>query len=193
MNVTIQLLMILGLILSAPSGIAAEKVKVASIFAKTGAASVGSMTTIEGVRLAIKELNRQGGLLGRQVKIIEYDNHSTALHSKQAAEMAVKEGVIAVFGANWSSHSLSMAPVIQKAGIPMISPFSTNPDVTRVGGYIFRVCFIDSFQGRIMQLLSKNEAASTDTSAEVISDMLRRRLARAAAVGYRLDKFLDLG
>ena len=55
-----------------------------------------------------------------------------------------------MIGASWSSHSLAMAPVLQAARIPMISPFSTNPQVTLVGNYIFRICYTDPFQGRIL-------------------------------------------
>ena len=138
------------LVLFAVFSQAAETVKVASIFAKTGVAAEGNKSAIDGIRFAVEELNLKGGLLGKELEIIEFDNHSTPLHSKKVAEEAAAEGVVAVFGANWSSHSLAMAPVMQGARIPMISTFSTNPEVTRVGDYIFRVCFIDSFQGNIM-------------------------------------------
>jgi len=127
-----------------------DNIKIASIFAKTGAASDGGKAAIKGIRFAVLELNQQGGLLGKQIEIIELDNHSKALHSKKAAQQAVKIGVVAVFGATWSSLSLAMAPILQAAYIPMISPYSTNPAVTKVGNFIFRACFIDPFQGRIM-------------------------------------------
>jgi branched-chain amino acid transport system substrate-binding protein len=150
MKVILHIFVICSLLLSPSSGQAAEKVKVASIFAMTGTAAADHKVTIDGIRFAIRELNQQGGVLGKQIQLIEFDNRGTALHSKRAAENAVKAGVMAVFGASWSSHSLAMAPVLQAAQIPMISPLSTSPEVTRVGDYIFRVCFIDPFQGRIM-------------------------------------------
>jgi branched-chain amino acid transport system substrate-binding protein len=68
--------------------------------------------------------------------------------------------VLAVIGAHWSSHSLAMAPILQKARIPMISPGSTNPEVTRVGDFIFRACFVDSFQGRAMARFARTELAA---------------------------------
>jgi len=127
-----------------------ETIKVAAIFAKTGNAVLGNSTALNGVRFAVEELNQQGGVLGKQLELLEFDNKSTSLGSKLAAKMAVKAKVITVFGANWSSHSLAMAPVFQAAGIPMISPFSTNPRVTLVGDYIFRICYTDLFQGKIV-------------------------------------------
>jgi len=127
-----------------------EQVTIAVILERTGPDSSGNRATIDGIRFAVDELNQQGGLLGKQVKLLELDNRSTALYSKKVAQKAVQANVIAVFGANWSSNSLAMAPVFQSAKIPMISPFSTNPAVTLVGDYIFRICFIDSFQGIAM-------------------------------------------
>ena len=137
-------------LLSLSSAHAAETVKVASIFAKTGNAALDNTSALNGVRLAVQDLNNQGGVLGKQLELLEFDNKSTALGSKIAARKAIQSNVVIVFGANWSSHSLAMAPVCQAAKIPMISPYSTNPDVTLVGDYIFRVCFIDSFQGKVM-------------------------------------------
>src|SRR5207247_11366093 len=61
-----------------------------------------------------------------------------------------KDRVVAVLGEVASSRSLAAAPVCQQNRIPMITPSSTNPRVTQIGEYIFRVCFIDPFQGLVM-------------------------------------------
>jgi len=129
---------------------AEEPVKIAAIFSKTGKAALGNLPALNGIRFGVKELNQKGGLLGRPVALLEFDNKSTAIGSKMAAKKAVKANVITAFGALWSSHSLAMAPVFQKAKIPMITPGSTYPQITLVGNYIFRTCFIDSFQGKIL-------------------------------------------
>ncbi len=129
---------------------AAETLKIAAIFAKTGKASKSGSDFFQAVRFTVEGINQQGGLLGKQMELIEFDNKTTAIDSKLAAQNAVKAGVVAVIGTSWSSHSLAMASVLQAAKIPMISPFSTNPEVTLVGDHIFRVCFIDSFQGAVM-------------------------------------------
>jgi branched-chain amino acid transport system substrate-binding protein len=129
---------------------AVEPVKIATIFAKTGIAAVQNAPYIEMVELAVEELNSQGGVLGRPVELIVLDNKSTPIGSTLAAKEAVKLQVTAVIGSGLSSHSLAVAPVLQQEGIPMITPVSTNPKVTHVGDCIFRVCFIDSFQGAAM-------------------------------------------
>jgi branched-chain amino acid transport system substrate-binding protein len=129
---------------------AAETVTIAAIFAKTGVAANDNAPLFQGVRLAVEEINSQGGLLGRKLEVIELDNSSSAIGSKKAALKAVELDVVAVIGAAWSSHSLATAPVLQQAQIPMISPISTNPKVTLIGNFIFRVCFTDPFQGKVM-------------------------------------------
>jgi branched-chain amino acid transport system substrate-binding protein len=61
-----------------------------------------------------------------------------------------QDRVIAVLGEVASSRSLAGGPICQQAGVPMISPSSTNPEVTKKGDFIFRMCFLDDFQGWVM-------------------------------------------
>jgi len=140
-----------AVLFSAGSAVAAENmVKVAAIFAQTGKAALNNARTLDGIKYAVDDLNRQGGVLGRQLELLIFDNSSTPLGAKIAAEMAVGAGAVTVFGAAWSSHSMAMAPILQAARIPMISPLSTSPDITRIGNYIFRTCYTDPFQGKIL-------------------------------------------
>ncbi|TWI70313.1 amino acid/amide ABC transporter substrate-binding protein (HAAT family) [Desulfobotulus alkaliphilus] len=127
-----------------------QEIRIASVFALSGAASASNLHQVQGVRYAVEELNSAGGLLGKKIKLIEIDNGSSAILSRLAAEKAVDQRVHAVIGASWSDHSMAMAPVLQNAGIPMITPNSTNPAITRIGDYIFRVCFTDTLQGQVL-------------------------------------------
>jgi branched-chain amino acid transport system substrate-binding protein len=142
-------LLILFLPIAATSG-NEQKVKVGLIFGETRYSSKGPMLDVLSARLAVEELNSQGGLLGRQVELVELDNKNTPLGSRAAAQKAVKEGVLAVIGPTASSHALLAAQVLQEAKIPMISYFSTNPEVTQTGDYIFRTCFTDRLQSEIL-------------------------------------------
>ena len=126
---------------------AAEPVRIAMITARTGEAGKTNQISFVGARFAVDEINRAGGILGRPVKLLEYDNKSTPEGSAEAARKAVAAGAAAVVGCNWSSHSQAMAAVLQQAGVPMISHMSTNEAVTKTGDYIFRACFTDAFQG----------------------------------------------
>jgi branched-chain amino acid transport system substrate-binding protein len=175
-----------------PSSIhAADPVKIAAIFSKTGPAVVvpGLRPEFSAIQLAVKELNDAGGLLGHPIEVLEFDNQSTALGAKQATLEAIKAKVIAVIGATRSSHSLGMAPVLQAASIPMISPISTNPQVTLVGDCIFRVCFIDDFQGGIMATFAIKELqAKTAVVLTNASEKFSLSLA-----GLFIEKFKKLG
>jgi branched-chain amino acid transport system substrate-binding protein len=125
-------------------------IKIAAIFALTGPAAASNILSIEGVRWAVEEINAGGGVLGRRLELIEIDNQSTPIGSKVAADKAVQSRVTAIVGPAWSSHSIPVARVAQANKIPMISNISTHPDLTRIGDYIFRVCFNDLTQGRVM-------------------------------------------
>ncbi len=134
-----------------------EAIKIAAIYSMSGEAKIQSEEHLIVTRYAIEEINNNGGILGLPVELIEIDNESTGLGSRRAAIRAVEEEVVAVLGPSWSSHALAMAPVLQTAGIPMISPTATNPGVTEIGNYIFRACFIDSFQGEIIARFAREE------------------------------------
>lgn len=135
--------------ISGSPAVADDVIKVAAIYAETGDAAADNILHYAGAHYAVDEINQNGGVLGKKIQLIDIDNQSTALGSRAAAEQAVADGVVAVIGASYSSHSLAMAPVLQQNKIVMLSPIATNPDVTLVGNYIFRACFIDSFLGKI--------------------------------------------
>lgn len=117
----------------------------------SGRTSSFGQSTKNGVEMAADEINKAGGINGRQVQIITEDDQG---EPNKAATVVTKlinqDKVQAILGEVASSNSLAAAPKAQEAKVPMISPSSTNPAVTQVGDYIFRVCFIDPFQGEVM-------------------------------------------
>ncbi len=145
-----------------------QPVKIAAIFSETGIAAPHNLPLIDMTKLAVEHINNRGGLLGRPVELLLLDNTSTPIGSALAAQKAILENVAAVIGAHWSSHSLAMAPILQEAGIPMISPGSTNPEVTKGRDFIFRACFIDSFQGLAMAKFATS-ALHAQTAAVIIN------------------------
>ncbi len=168
---------------------AAEPVAVGAIFSQTGIAAMHNAPLLEMTRLAVEELNQNGGLLGRPADLILLDNKSTPIGARLAAEEAIRRGVAAVIGAHWSSHSLAMGPALQAAGIPMISPGSTNPAVTLIGDYVFRVCFLDSFQGRAMSRFARDDLnAGTAAVLKNVDEEYSIKLAE-----YFADAFTQIG
>jgi branched-chain amino acid transport system substrate-binding protein len=144
-------------------------IDIAAIYALTGAAAEANSYALQGVRYAVNELNSRGGILGKKINLKIFDNQSTPIGSTIAAKQAATAEVVAIVGPDWSSHSISVARVAQKVGIPMISSLSTNPAVTRVGNYIFRICFTDDFQGVVIAKFARHEIKAT--SAVVFVDV----------------------
>jgi branched-chain amino acid transport system substrate-binding protein len=136
---------------------AEERIRIAMIYAYSGVAAQTNAPSVRGVRNGVLEVNRSGGVLGKKIELIEFDNKSTPIGSKVAADMAVHSNVTAIIGAAYSSHTLAIARVAQANHVPMITNVSTNPRITRMGEYIFRACYSDSFQGEVMAAFCNEE------------------------------------
>jgi branched-chain amino acid transport system substrate-binding protein len=130
----------------------AQDIVVGEFASLTGSEATFGINSSNGVELAKEEINNSGGVLGgRKIKIIiEDDQSKPGQPSSAVKKLIASDKSIAILGEIASSRSLEAGPICQEAKIPMISPGSTNPKVTEVGDYIFRVCFIDPFQGTVM-------------------------------------------
>lgn len=110
-----------------------------------------------GVLMAVDEINRGGGINGRKLDVVIEDDHGSPERAATLISKLINENkVIAVIAGGASGPSLAAAPRAQAAKVPLISPSSTDPAVTRTGDFIFRVCFIDAFQGEVMARFSTN-------------------------------------
>lgn len=121
----------------------------------TGQEATFGTSTHNGILLAVKEINDAGGLdVGgkkRKIRVITYDDQGKTTEAAAATtKLIVQDRVHVILGEVASSRSKAMAPIAQNNRVPMVSPSSTNPDVTRDKDYVFRVCFIDPFQGYVM-------------------------------------------
>ncbi len=147
---------LLLLTLAASAG-AAEPIKIGNYGAFSGKEAAFGTSSRKGVILAFEEANANGGVLGRPVELIAEDNQSKHGESATIAKKFVsRDKVVAVLGGNPSTNSLEAAPILQNARIPMIAISSTNPRVTEMGNYIFRVCFIDPFQGAVLAKFARD-------------------------------------
>ncbi len=172
------------LALAAP---AAEPIKLGHYGSLTGKDAAFGVATRKGVLLAIEEINAKGGVLGRPLSYLVEDIQSKQGESATAVKKLIsRDKVVAVIGANASANSLEAAPVCQNSKIPMMAISSTNPRVTEVGDYIFRICFIDPFQGAVLakfahtSLKAKRIALLTAVNSPYsvgLSDVLRKDFA----------------
>jgi branched-chain amino acid transport system substrate-binding protein len=139
----------------------------------TGSEATFGTSTRDGIELALRQANAAGGVKGKKLRAKVYDDQGKPEEAASAVtKLITQDKVIAILGEVASSRSIAAAPIAQNNRIPMITPSSTNPKVTEIGDHIFRVCFIDPFQGTVMakfaqsELKAKTAAILRDTKSD---------------------------
>jgi branched-chain amino acid transport system substrate-binding protein len=137
--------------------------------ALTGPEATYALSSRNGARLAVEEINRSGGVLGDRLDLVVEDDHNDPSEAASVvSKLITRNHVVALIGENASSRSLAAAPIAQSYQVPMVSPSSTNVEVTKKGDYIFRVCFIDSRQGKALALFARRKLKAA--TAAVLTD-----------------------
>ncbi len=127
---------------------AAGSIMIGEYGSLTGDKSTFGHSTDNGVELAVKGINAAGGVNGHPLAVDVQDDAGTPDGASSVVKKIItSDKPTAVIGEVASTLSIQAAPICNSAKVPMISPSSTNPKVTQLGPYIFRVCFIDPFQG----------------------------------------------
>src|SRR6478672_5525980 len=138
-------------VLSCGKGRTTDEIIIGEYGSLTGGIATFGISTKNGSTMAFDEINNAGGVLGKKIKLLVEDDQSKPEEAGTVVTKLINQNhVAAVLGQVASSRSLAAAPICQANRVPMVSPSSTNPRVTQVGDYIFRVCFIDSFAGSVM-------------------------------------------
>lgn len=123
----------------------------------TGTAATFGTSTHNGLMIAVEELNAAGGVLGKKVKLLTEDTQSKAEEAATSVTKLInRDGVKVLIGEVASGRTLAAAPIAQSNGVPLVTPASTNPKVTQQGNYIFRICYIDPFQGAVLAKFAFN-------------------------------------
>ena len=173
-------------------------IRVGEYASLTGKEATFGQSSHEGTLLAIEEINAAGGVLGQPLKLLTEDTQSKAGEPATVVnKLIARDGVVAVLGEVASSRSLEAAPICQANKIPMVSPSSTNPKVTETGDFIFRVCFIDPFQGTVMAnfatktLNAKKVAIFTDVKSDYSKGLAKFFKEKFSANGGTIAAELD--
>lgn len=153
-------------------------IKVGLDYELSGPVATYGQSITSGIELAIEEINKNGGVLGKQIEEVKVDNKSeNAEAANLATKLATKDKVVAILGPATSGNTKAAAPSAVNNKVPLISASATADDVTlNKGGnvldYVFKTCFSDSFQGVIMgefatgDLGKKNAAVLIDTGSD---------------------------
>jgi branched-chain amino acid transport system substrate-binding protein len=178
---------------STPPPVSPDEIVVAEVDSLTGSQAAFGVFSRSGIQLAVSRVNDNGGIRGKKIRLISVDDQGKPEETEAAARKLVAERqAVAILGASASSRSMAMAPILQKNKIPMVSPSSTNPDVTAVGDYIFRTCFIDTFQGSVMakfvreNLKAKKVALLRDTDSKYSLGLAQFFKERFVAMGGQI-------
>jgi branched-chain amino acid transport system substrate-binding protein len=144
--------------LISPNRLAAEEtIKIGEFASLTGKEATYGQNAHKGTLLAIEEINAAGGVLGRKLELLTEDDQSKPGEAATVVKKLIsRDKVVAVLGEITSGRTLEAAPICQNAKIPLISPGATATQVTARGDYIFRVCFIDEFQGTVMAKFARD-------------------------------------
>jgi branched-chain amino acid transport system substrate-binding protein len=135
-----------------------QGIKVGFYGALTGPTATFALSGKNGTLLAAEEFNRAGGVLGKQMQVVSEDDRGEASEAASAvSKLITRDHVVAIIGEQASSRTLAAAPIAQSYGVPMISPTSTNVEVTKKGDYIFRACFIDAYQGQAVANFARKD------------------------------------
>ncbi|MDR0512547.1 MAG: ABC transporter substrate-binding protein [Treponema sp.] len=118
------------------------------IFPLSGPQAHFGVESSDGIILAAERINAAGGILGRQINLIIADDENIPANTvANFLRLTTQDGVGIVMGSSTSGATLAIAPMAQQQGVVVISPSATAFGVTQAGDFIFRTCFIDSFQG----------------------------------------------
>ena len=156
---------------------AGDSIKVGAAFELTGNVANYGKSTNEGLKLAIDEINKAGGVNGKQISLVESDNKSEPAESgNSVTKLITQDKVVAVVGPATSGCVNAATPISTANKIPHIAPCATAPNITNDNGkvkeFVFRACFIDPFQGQVMAVFAdktlkvKNVAIFYDSSSD---------------------------
>src|SRR5947207_9053685 len=124
-----------------------DKVRIGVFMSLTGDTANFGISSTNGIKMAADEVNKTGGINGKQIELLVQDDRSDASEAATiVTKFVTQDQVHAILGEVASSRSIAAAPIAQNAKIPMLTPSSTNPEVTKKGDYIFRSCFSDPVQ-----------------------------------------------
>lgn len=187
----------------------ADKYVIGASFELTGNVANYGKSTLSGLKLAVDQVNKAGGVNGKQLVVVESDNKSEPAESgNSVTKLITQDKVVAVIGPATSGCVFAATPVVTSNKVPLIAPCATAPAITvdngQVKEFIFRACFIDPFQGRVMAEFAdktlgvKNVAilhdASSDYSkglAEVFEKTLNEKGGKVVAKEAFLSKDID--
>jgi branched-chain amino acid transport system substrate-binding protein len=144
----LALVLLIGLLVPGVAG-AADTVKIGLLAPLTGFAAADGLSVLNSVQLAVERVNQDGGLLGRQVELVYYDDRADGKEAVALSRKLIQQDRVAgVVGGSYSTPSRAVAPIFEDEEIPFVAAYAVHPDVTTSGKYCFRNGFLGMVEGK---------------------------------------------
>ncbi len=131
-----------------PGAGAAESIRIGFHAPLTGFAAGDGKSARLGAELAVEQVNAAGGVLGRPLELVTYDDQAKPDQAVPVANKLLGEGIVAAISGSYSGATRAAAAVFQQAKMPYVSAYAIHPDITRTGEYVFRTASMGEVQGR---------------------------------------------
>jgi len=133
-----------------------EYITIGALLPLTGEDSDEGFRALNGMYIAKKEINENGGIMGKKLDIIVLNDRGNEEYIVQQYNKLKEKGVAAIIGSSYSGVTIALAKAAEKDGIPVISPTASSPDVTKGRKNVFRAIFIDNYQAQVMAYFARN-------------------------------------
>jgi branched-chain amino acid transport system substrate-binding protein len=162
----------------------ADTIKIGFNVPLTGFAAADGESALNGAKLAVNQANASGGINGKQIELVVYDDQASPKEAVPIANRLIeKDGVKVAVSGSYSGSTRAAAGVFQAAGIPYISAYAIHPGITRAGKYVFRTSFMGEVQGRAGALL----IGQTMQLKRVVVITLKNDFGKSLAAGFKAE------
>ena len=134
-----------------------DTIKVGVLAPLTGDVSVYGIACSNGIKMGIDEINAAGGVLGKQIDMILLDEKGDPTEAVNAYNNLYDQGIVALIGDVTSKPCVAVAEIAKDDNMPMLTATGTAAEITTIGSNVFRTCFMDPFQGKIMATFAADE------------------------------------
>ncbi len=133
-----------------------NKIRLGNNAPLSGAVSAYGITTNEGIKMAIDEINKNGGIMGKKVEWYEHDDQGNITQAAYAYNKLMDGHVDAILGGITSKTTLAISEASQEDMIPVITPTGTQADITEGKSNVFRTCYTDPYQGSLLAIFAND-------------------------------------
>ena len=178
-----------------------DTITLGSVTTNSGTAAAYGEAEVAGFKLAVDEINAKGGINGKQVKVLEYDDKGDGVEAVNAYNLACDNGITAVFGATLTGPTIALADATYEDNMPQVTASATASGVTMIDPddpdseirqNVFRACFIDPYQGKKMadyaveKLSAKTAAIFYQTGSDYSEGLMNAFAEEAKAIGLEI-------